>query len=243
MLTSREYYDRWSQDYDQALEQRASYVRSINNLVIEWSRTTGAKTILDVGCGTGSRLQQILAQTNLAGVGVDESPRMIAEARARGLAAYVLDIAAPLTAGILPHPQFDVVVALWNVLGHISGRNGRLAALRNMRSLARAGGTILFDVNNRYNAAHYGWPRAARNWIHDLVRPNDGGDFIIRRPASGPEEATWVRLFSLREVLALCREAELEPVSVRFVDYARGTIARMQWGGQICVIARASREL
>ena len=240
ILTSRDYYDQLSQEYDHELAHRAAYVKAINDLVIELSVSMAARTIIDVGCGNGTRLQRILGQTELAGVGIDESPRMIAEARERGVEAQVVDIAAPLNRGALPCQQFDLAIALWNVLGHIPRREERVAALRNMRSLMGPGGAIVFDVNNRYNAAHYGWWRAGRNWLRDRMSPQRSGDFTVQRTISGSAVATVVHVFSLREVRALCSEAGLQPAKIHFIDYLHGKPVRGQWAGQLCVVAKAT---
>jgi SAM-dependent methyltransferase len=239
MLSSTEYYDHWSSHYDEALKQRGLYVKAVDEVVIEWSRRTGASTILDIGCGTGTRLRDILARTKLAGSAVDQSPRMVAQARARGLDACALDIAEPVPATVLPPASFDVVVALWNVLGHIPGRARRVSALKNMASLVRPEGAVVFDVNNRYNAAHYGWRPALNNWLRDWFA-NETGDFTVQRqdPASGVKEHTIVHLFCLREVMDLCRDAMLQPLEVRFINYGNGGSVRTQWSGQICIAAR-----
>jgi SAM-dependent methyltransferase len=235
-LTSREYYDRLSDAYEGELRGRAAYIHAVDKLVIDCCREVRAVTILDVGCGNGSRLENILRQTAATGTGVDESPRMAAAARARGLDAYALDIAAPLPAGSLQTEHFDIVIALWNVLGHIPSHAARVAALRNMRLLLRPGGMLLFDVNNRYNAGHYGWRAAARNWLYDRFTASHSGDFLVRRSIGGMETATTVRVFSLREVRALCREAGLQPVRTHFISYRSGKQVRTHWFGQICLI-------
>jgi SAM-dependent methyltransferase len=241
LISSREYYDRVATSYDEELRRRADYLAAIDEVVVRWVRSVGARSILDVGCGNGARLQHLLARTGGTGVGIDESPGMVAAARARGVDAHVIDIAAAPGRVPLPPRGFDVVLALWNVLGHLDGPQRRLRALEHMRALLARGGLIIFDVNNRYNAAQYGWRRVAWNVARDLLGDRPGGDFVARRTVGDTDIATVSHVFCPGEILHLCREAGLHPRSVDFVDYNRGSFARSQWTGQVCVVAEGPR--
>jgi SAM-dependent methyltransferase len=241
IMPSRQYYDRLAPDYSDELDERAAYVDGVDSLVVETARESHARTVLDVGCGNGQRLQGVLEATGLIGVGVDESPEMVRAARGLGLDAHRADISSNLDGGELDR-RFDLVVALWNVLGHISEREARRRALENMRILTSPGGTIVVDVNNRYNAAEYGRFAVARNVVRDLARARGSGDFVVRRSSPEGSIATRVHIFSEREIVALCRAAGLSKVAVRYIDYRTGEPRGSQWSGQLCVLAKAPRS-
>ncbi len=238
-LPAREYYDRLAGDYDRELDARRAYVSAVDDLLIALATRIGARSLLDVGCGNGARLEEILTRAPMRIHAIDVSPRMVARTRRRGIDAHEADISSPRTDATLSSLQVDLVSALWNVLGHIPARAGRLTALRNMRSALRPGGRVFFDVNNRYNAADYGWRRAVKNWFRDRIRTKDAGDFLVSRSISGAPTGTMTHLFCRSEVVELCREAGLIPVEIHFVGYARGTRGRGQWAGQLCVTAEA----
>ncbi|MGH9441847.1 MAG: class I SAM-dependent DNA methyltransferase [Thermoanaerobaculia bacterium] len=236
-LPARDYYDRIAGDFNAELETRRAYVSAVDDLLVAVATRLGSPSLLDVGCGNGARLEEILARIPMRAHAIDVSPRMVALARARGIDAREADIASSQMDAALSSLRVDLVSALWNVLGHIPSREERLTALRNMRSLLRPGGRIFFDVNNRYNAADYGWTPAIRNWVRDRIRPKGAGDFLVSRPVSGAPTGTVTHLFCLREVIELCRASGLAPTEIHFVGYARGTPGRGQWAGQLCVTA------
>ena len=238
MLSSREYYDALAQNYDQELKGRSSYIEAVNESVIQWIAARRATTLVDVGCGNAQRLQDILSKTGVMCTGIDESPNMVERARGLGIDAYVMDI-ADVQVDKLPRATFDLVIALWNVLGHIPGEERRRRALLNMRSLLSSGGVVLLDVNNRYNAAQYGWWRVINNLGRDFLFGEKSGNFVIRRTVARRMIATTCRVLCLREMLFMCREAGLRPIEVRFINYDTGLPASNQWSGQLLVVAES----
>ncbi|GGP35129.1 class I SAM-dependent methyltransferase [Streptomyces abikoensis] len=118
----------------------------------------GPARVLDVGCGTGS-LSHLLAQAGHRVTGVDLSPRMVEEARAKLTAAglegrfLVGDAAAPPTGDDL----FDVVVCrhlLWTL-------PDPHAALRQWTARLRPGGTLLLVEGRWREAGQSGIPYVA----------------------------------------------------------------------------------
>jgi SAM-dependent methyltransferase len=238
ILATREFYDALAPTYDRELEYRLPYFRAINEIIRAWIRGHGCRTLLDVGCANGGRLRSLLEATGIKGVGIDLSPRMVEEARSRGTEAFVVDISAPIEAAELPLAEFDLVICTW-MLGHLREREQRLRALESMRSLMAPGGALVLDVNNPYNAAAYGWWALARNLVAEVLHRGRAGDFVASRWSSGRRLATVVHLFTRREILALCREAGLTPVSLRYVNYETGDVNAGQLSGQICLVLQA----
>lgn len=109
-----------------------------------------ARTILDLGCGTGM-LTVTLAGQDRKVTGLDPSPVMLAFARARDGAErvewHVGDSAAA------PAEHFDLVVMTGNVAQHIPDTDWT-RTLRDLRARMRPGSTLSFETRNP----------AAREW-------------------------------------------------------------------------------
>ena len=235
--SSIEYYDSVADCYDHEIEARRTYLEAVDAIVIEWCRRRTIQSILDFGCGNGRRLRRISETTQARGVGIDVSPRMVAAACANGVDAHLDDITACVGEGRPEKRRFDLVMSLWNVLGHVGGPNDRLAAIRQMRAQVNNDGIVIVDVNNRHNAAAYGWPKVLRNLASDRFRGNQAGDFLVTRQTSDRLVSTIVHLFALEEIIELFRSAGLRPKQTYFLDYESGQPARNRWRGQLCVVA------
>jgi ubiquinone/menaquinone biosynthesis C-methylase UbiE len=86
--------------------------------VVELERETGARTILDVGCGEGFTLKELREDgVEAAMVGVDNRPAALAWSQANGIAQSPLNVA---DAYHLPFPDssFDLALCL-EVLEHL----------------------------------------------------------------------------------------------------------------------------
>ncbi|KAM5262284.1 methyltransferase-like protein 27 isoform 4-T6 [Hipposideros larvatus] len=81
------FYDRWAPDYDQdvAILQYSAPRLAVDCLTQALSGPPHATLILDVACGTGLVAAELQARGFLQLHGVDGSPGMLEQARARGL--------------------------------------------------------------------------------------------------------------------------------------------------------------
>ena len=240
VLPSVTFYDTLSVIYDAELERRAPWVRRVEELIAGWAKSRGARSLIDFGAGNGRRTLRLMQAAHLAGTAIDVSPGMIDEARRLGVEAHVVDIASPaFDATAFGGRKFDLVICTWNVLGHVEGSQSRLQAVRNMRAVLSPGGAIVLDVNNRYNAAHYGWPAVLKNLVGALLHPGKAGDFIAnRQDPQGRIMHTFVHVFSRSELHRLCADAGLVPVEEHFLDYDTGQ-SRTRWSGQMCFLIQA----
>ncbi|MFI6081758.1 class I SAM-dependent methyltransferase [Streptomyces sp. NPDC051217] len=241
-VTSKRFYDAYSRGYSSYLERHAGYFRAVERVLAEAAGDREGLALLDVGTGTGERLQRIVTDIRPARVvAIDESPEMAALARKNCPSAEVLAI--PLAAPQLPAAlsstsdetksdgaKFDLVTCLSNVLGHVP-RTQLMTGLKQVRTLLKPGGSFVFDVNNRYNAVSYGRLRVIRNLARDRVLPG-GGDFTTAYRNGDEVLRTSVHLFSPSEVAGLLRESGLTMTFLGFRDYTTGR-ERGRFGGSI----------
>lgn len=116
------------------------YHAIVDNLEIEFaSRFLHGGEVLEVGCGTGLRLERLSRLVSRA-VGVDVSPGMLEKARARGLEVYE----GSATALPFDDASFDVTCA-FKVLPHVPDLR---AALSEMARVTRPGGILLVELYN-----------------------------------------------------------------------------------------------
>jgi SAM-dependent methyltransferase len=107
----------------------------------------GPKRLLDLGCGTGNHALP-LAQRGYTVVGVDRSPAMLAQARAKTSAAHVGSVV--FQEGDIRDvdlgERFDAVLMMFTVLGYQLEDADLMAALATVRRHLDRGGLFIFDV-------------------------------------------------------------------------------------------------
>ena len=224
-------YDAFAPRFRAYSEEKSAYIDAVDRIVAR-RVPQHARSLLDVGAGDGVRAVRLARSCGIETV-------VLAEPSS---ALHALCLAQPVAevwrahAEALPETarRFDVVTCLWNVLGHVAGREARLRALAGMGAKLAGGGVLFLDVNNRYNAAHYGWPAVLKNLLRDTLKPATAGDFIAnRKDPQGATMHTFVHVFSRGELHALCRDAGLKPVEEHYLDYDTGE-TRTRWSGQMC---------
>ena len=115
------------------------------NFALQAVRESGAKTVLDVGCGTGAGLTCALGEAAPGAqiVGVDSDRRSIEQAAAN---SHPANIAFVLEAALAPDRRFRLVLAT-EVLEHVDDPIGFLMGLV---ARTEAGGRIVLTVPNGY---------------------------------------------------------------------------------------------
>ncbi|MCB9591506.1 MAG: methyltransferase domain-containing protein [Sandaracinaceae bacterium] len=138
---TRRYYDDFSRDYERARHE--GYHALIDDLSIEiLAPLVQDRRVLEIGCGTGLLLSRIAELADEA-VGVDLSPGMLEQARARGLEV----VEGSATALPFEDASFDLAFS-FKVLAHVEPIE---AALREAARVVRPGGHVVVDVYNRWS--------------------------------------------------------------------------------------------
>jgi SAM-dependent methyltransferase len=134
-----EYYDLLYSVKDYHAE--ANYVCSLIDKF-----APGAKSILDIGCGTGSH-GFLLAERGYDLTGIDLSPSMVARANEKKAEKGLKNIAVQ-QGDILQlqlEKRFDVVVSLFHVMNYLTKRSEMSTGFANALRHVRPGGIFIFD--------------------------------------------------------------------------------------------------
>lgn len=230
METSDSFYTKFARSYSRYAESQKAYLRSVDSFVAQ--NLPHGLRVVDIGSGTGSRARTIAAACKAESLAlVDNSDGMVSIAQDAG-GAIVLKADISSTAPVSDR-RYQASLCLWNVIGHIPSKEGRLAALRNIYSLLEPGGILFLDVNNRYNVAHYGISSVAKNALKDLLRRDDRGDFRLDMEIEGSPVSTTVHIFSPLEVRRLIKKAGFKIVKTEHIDYRTGERGRNALAGQL----------
>jgi len=130
------YYDLLYRDKDYTGE--AAYVAKLVR-----AKRPRAKTLLDLGCGTGRHARE-LAALGFAVTGVDRSAEMVAVARATPVAnvSFFEGDVGTVRLG----ERFDVVSSLFHVFSYQTTNAALSAAFATAHAHLRDGGLLIFDV-------------------------------------------------------------------------------------------------
>ncbi|MEZ5193105.1 MAG: class I SAM-dependent methyltransferase [Nocardioides sp.] len=118
------------------------------------ARELGARTVLDVGCGTGS-FALIASATGLAVTGVDPAEASIEVARAKPGAESVTWHCG--TAATSPRARVDLAVMTGNVAQVFLSDEAWLATLRAVRDRLAADGHLVYETRRVEDRAWQRW--------------------------------------------------------------------------------------
>lgn len=224
-------YDALAPYYREYAQKKSAYLNAVDQFVL--SRVpSGVESLLDVGAGDGIRAMALARHMSIKyTVLCDNSIEMAARCREQS-PNEVWETAAE----DLPDTgkRFDIITCLWNTLGHLPGRVERVRALTRMRSLLKDRGRLFFDVNNRHNAAAYGWLRVlTRIFVDALHFDETRGDATFDWNISGKAYQGMGHLFTPREIESIIEESGLFIMERCSIDYATGAVSGSSLMGQL----------
>jgi SAM-dependent methyltransferase len=133
-------YAEFAAFYDQIMGDRSAEVERVRNYIRRYHPS--ARSLLELGCGTGAMLAGLAA--DLAVTGVDQSPEMLAMAFHRGLPAELVQ--ADMTAFSLG-TRFDVVICVFDTLNHLARFESWCEMFERVHEHLADDGLFFFDVN------------------------------------------------------------------------------------------------
>ena len=104
-----------------------------------------AKTLLELGCGTGDVLKGLQKRFELTGIDSSEEMLKIARRKIRSAEFIRADIRTPLS----PR-KFDAVICVYDTLNHLIRYNDWKKVFLNVSEMLNPGGIFIFDVNTPY---------------------------------------------------------------------------------------------
>jgi 2-polyprenyl-3-methyl-5-hydroxy-6-metoxy-1,4-benzoquinol methylase len=194
-------YSTWAESYfAEYYENAGAYPPVHRKIVRDILAASGARTVLDAGCGPASMLRG-LVDLGAALYGFDLTPEMVVEARkvmaGHGVPASqiwqgsVADPAAFRAPGRGP-AQFDAAICV-GVLPHIpAALDDRV--ITNLRDAVRPGGSVVIEARNQLFALFTLNRYAHEFFLKELIRPDD-----LRRRAAAEGENLDAALGSLAE--------------------------------------------
>jgi len=183
-----------------------------------------ARNLLDYGCGNGRYALPLLQKTDAHVTAFDISAAAIDEFAAHLHDAPFADRANLVhgDAGLLnQYGEFDLVLMMFGVLGHVGDRAARLATLRQLRNLMHPQGKLILSVPSIFRRRPFELLRAqlqrARGNASE-TRKESGSIFFTRSIASEPHEFFY-HLYSVTDLSEEMRDAgfrisKLEPESL-----------------------------
>jgi SAM-dependent methyltransferase len=225
------FYTKFSSSYSSYFGTKREYIEAVNSFIM--SEASSPISVIDVGAGDGRRSRDVCDLLGAKALTlIDNSDGMIAHLK-KIEKSYVIkaDISDP---SFEIGQKYDVMLCLWNVIGHMLTQEQRLSALKNMRKLLADSGVIFIDVNNRYNLSHYGVKAVIRNmWTDVFSRQNDQlGIFDLSINTADDQLRTKVYISNPFEIRKLFRMSGLKVIKVRRFNYRTGKKAMTIFGGQ-----------
>ena len=223
-------YDQVAPGFRELSARRRAYLDAVDAEILRLVPKP-AYSLIDVGAGDGRRALQIAASAHLSRVVLVEPSAGMRELIPAGVEVWADRMEA------LPDRRmtFDVVMCLWNVLGHVPTPELRVLALRNLKRLCAPGGLIFLDVLNRYNVAECG----VRVVLLRLVSPGWNGDVPVKWRTEAGEVETRGHVFTRGEMEGLFRKSGLSVVERRVLDYRTGRKRAWAVGGNFFYVLRS----
>jgi SAM-dependent methyltransferase len=224
---SSDYYNDIADNYRQISEQRKSYLDAIDEHIIDYSKNKlNDINYLDIGAGDGFRSLKIAKGIKAKKtVLLDNSDQILAKIESKDhvelVTNSILEFESPI--------KFNLITCLWNVLGHVGDFQDRKNVFVKVETLLSEQGVFIFDVNNRYNIAHYGNKNVMRNLTLDHQKSERAGWFTLNENGA----LTDVYVHSPFDLESYLKDLNLEVAKVEYIDYSSGEKKATFFEGQL----------
>jgi SAM-dependent methyltransferase len=188
-------YETFGRFYDAVMGDRAESAAFIHSLIQK--HKPGAKTLLELACGTGAVLQHLEKHYEVSGL--DISPKMLSVARNKAPATPFYR-ASMVTFEL--GKKFDVIICVFDSINHVLSFADWRRIFRRVAHHLAEGGLFLFDINTE---------RKLRRHIQEPpgVKPFDGNLLIMDVTDAGHGVSNWnIKVFArqTKNSYKLCEE-------------------------------------
>lgn len=151
-------YDRIARFYDAVMDDPAPRADRVGRSIGRYR--PGARSLLELGCGTGSILARLGEVPSLTGL--DRSPAMLAAAREKVPSARLVE--GDMSSFDLGE-RFDVVISVFDSINHLVDFDAWCATFDAVHAHLADGGLFVFDVNTMGELRRLG---ADEPWVFDF---------------------------------------------------------------------------
>lgn len=141
-------YDQFAPFYDHVVGSRDSIGKLLRRLVKRYNPR--AKTLLELGCGSGSMLA--ILSKRYKSIGIDNSKGMLAIARKKAPKAKLLH--GDITQFDLSE-RFDAIVCPFDTINHVTSFAKWQNVFERAHRHLNRGGVFIFDVNTEHKMEEY----------------------------------------------------------------------------------------
>lgn len=233
MFSSKIFYKHFSKYFGEYSSSKKEYLNSIDNIITNLHfKPTG---IVDLGAGDGRRSLKLAKALNVENIIlVDNCPEMFSEAIHTENIKKIDDDISDNNFYLRMDKKFDLILCLWNVLGHIETEENRMSVIKNISKIITDDGVCFLDINNRYNVKQYGINNVLKNILSDIFLPNyKNGDFQFDFKKEFVNIRTKVHVFNPFEIDKYLKNNNLKIIDKKFIDYKTGRISSNIFSGQI----------
>lgn len=224
-------YDAIAPLYEEYSSKKRNYLDSIDVLV--GNEISSSDRVLDIGAGDGRRLARIIKEINIKKPVAIEPSTEMAKICKKNLDIDVHQVFAENT-DQLDIGTFNIVIALWNVFGHVQSSEARLKALKNIYKKLNNDGKFILDVNNRHNSSSYGFVNVLKRRVVDFFNFDEKrGDAAYDWKIKDQTFKSSGHLFTPNEIESLLKEANFKIVKCLTVNYETGKTSESKFKGQL----------
>jgi len=222
---SGNYYDCIAEEYEDISFKKLRYLLAVEKFVLTRVVEVDAKNLLDVGSGDGKRLARILEQHQFEIVtAVEPSVNMFRKLEELNLK---IEIQNSTIENFKTEKKYDLILCLWNVIGHTDDLDKFLLQLR---TFLKPGGTVIIDFNNKFNIKQYG----LINVLMNLLSLIGLGSQNRQRGVFPLDGVNFVKVWSRYEFNKASRK-HFKNHQYKYLNYQTGKIEKSQFAGQVVV--------
>jgi SAM-dependent methyltransferase len=160
-------YDVFARFYDatdDSADERAAHTRGLVR-----RHHPGARTVLELACGTGALLERLRDDYEVTGVDLSEEMLAVAGRKVPGVRLFRADMTR-----VSLGETFDVVLCVFDSLNHLLSFAEWEAAFDRAREHLAEGGIFVFDVNTEAKLARFAAERTLAEWF-------DGANLLVMK--------------------------------------------------------------